>query len=350
MSEGLDRTRADLEAWLRASLDRPDLRVGELAALGAGFSNVTMTFEATWTDAGGVRTQDYVLRMPPSVVAFFEDTDVRLQYDWMRALAGTGVPVPVCVAATDDAVAGSPAFVMERIEGVVPSDGPPDGIHGAGLFFDATPAKRGELWSASLSAVAAVHAVDLAAVDLPVAKPGSVREAVGAELDRVERWLRYGSKDEIAVIEAGLRSARAAVPDDGEVVVCWGDPKVGNMVYRDGRVVGVLDWEMAAVLPPESDLMYWIVTDEASAVTFGRERLAGCPGRDETLRLYREISGRELRNLDYFELFQTLRLAVLLVLAERAMTQAGMAAHFPENWSRNNPSYFRLAELLGIAP
>jgi aminoglycoside phosphotransferase (APT) family kinase protein len=94
------------------------------------------------------------------------------------------------------------------------------------------------------------------------------------------------------------------------------------------------------------DVMYWIVTDDVSASTFGVPRLAGCPGRDETIRYYEELSGRTLRNLEYHELFQTLRLAVLLVLAARVVTDMGIAEHFPEHWSTNNEPYRRLLALM----
>ena len=40
----------------------------------------------------------------------------------------------------------------------------------------------------------------------------------------------------------------------GGDALSWGDGRIGNMMFRDNEVVAVLDWEMAAVAPPEVDL------------------------------------------------------------------------------------------------
>ena len=42
--------------------------------------------------------------------------------------------------------------------------------------------------------------------------------------------------------------------DVGGDALSWGDSRIGNMMFRDNQVVAVLDWEMAAVAPPEVDL------------------------------------------------------------------------------------------------
>ena len=42
--------------------------------------------------------------------------------------------------------------------------------------------------------------------------------------------------------------------DTSPDALSWGDGRIGNMMFRDNEVVAVLDWEMAAVAPPEVDL------------------------------------------------------------------------------------------------
>ena len=45
------------------------------------------------------------------------------------------------------------------------------------------------------------------------------------------------------------------LPNDASPdALSWGDGRIGNMMFRDNEVVAVLDWEMAAVAPPEVDL------------------------------------------------------------------------------------------------
>jgi aminoglycoside phosphotransferase (APT) family kinase protein len=37
--------------------------------------------------------------------------------------------------------------------------------------------------------------------------------------------------------------------DEGPTVLSWGDARIGNIMYRDFEVVGVLDWEMDGLSP-----------------------------------------------------------------------------------------------------
>ena len=37
-------------------------------------------------------------------------------------------------------------------------------------------------------------------------------------------------------------------------MLSWGDARIGNVLYRDFEPVAVLDWEMAALGPPELDV------------------------------------------------------------------------------------------------
>ena len=46
--------------------------------------------------------------------------------------------------------------------------------------------------------------------------------------------------------------------DDGPPRPCWGDARIGNMIFRDGRCVAVLDWEMATLGPPQMDLGWFL--------------------------------------------------------------------------------------------
>ena len=313
----------------------------------AGFSNETVFFTATWKEHGVDIERNLVLRKPRTTVNFFPVYDIDFQYRMLQALQDSAVPVPAPMWFERDSThLGAPFYVMERIPGTVPSDGPPTGIHGGGYFYEASQSNRLELWRNSIIALAAVHQIDPDTVQLPFrATPRTVREAVDAQIATIESWLRFATTKPIPAIDTALEVIGRATPQDSDIVLCWGDAKPGNLVYRGPDVVGVLDWEMAFLGCPEMDVMYWIITDEVSAATFDVSRLPGCPGRQETLRIYEEFSGRKLVDLEFHELLQTLRLAVLLVLADRVVTEMGIAEYFPENWSTNNPPYRKLLDL-----
>jgi aminoglycoside phosphotransferase (APT) family kinase protein len=339
-----------LHEWIRDKFGA-DAQIAELDKGTTGFSNETWFMTVANVNEGESDERALVLRKPREEIQFFPSYDIGFQYQILRALTRTPTPAPnPVVLESDPRYIGTPFYLMDRIapnDGVVPYDGPPSGIHGMGLFYDSSIERRREMWENAVEAIAKIHSIDISSTPLPFQRtPHSLRDAVEDQLKVIDGWHAFGSPEPIPALANATRILRNEIPDQDDIVLCWGDPKPGNIVYQDGQVVGVLDWEMSYLGTPEMDVMYWIVTDDVSASTFGVSRLAGCPGRDETIRYYEKLSGRTLRNLEYHELFQTLRLAVLLVLAARVITDMGMAEHFPEHWSTNNEPYRRLLALM----
>jgi aminoglycoside phosphotransferase (APT) family kinase protein len=50
--------------------------------------------------------------------------------------------------------------------------------------------------------------------------------------------------------------AEWAVPSEGTSVICHGDPQPRNMASRDGRAVGLFDWDVARPAEPVGDVAY----------------------------------------------------------------------------------------------
>ena len=109
----------------------------------------------------------------------------------------------------------------------------------------------------------------------------------------------------------------------GADALSWGDGRIGNMMFRDHRVVAVLDWEMAAVAPPEVDLgwlcyLHLFFHDIATDL--------GAPGLPDMFRpvdvvsSYAEASGYEPADLTWFLAFAAVRHgAIMRRVTERAV-------------------------------
>jgi hypothetical protein len=151
----LEATRSTLTDWLAGKLpDARDLTLGPLVApAGTGFSNDTLLFDATWTEGGETRGEEYVARIRPSGYQVFPETDVALQYRVMKILGeGTDVPVPTVFWLEEDgSVLGQPFFLMRRVHGEIPSDSPPFTMEG--FLVDATPSNRKRLWNSGIDAM-----------------------------------------------------------------------------------------------------------------------------------------------------------------------------------------------------
>ena len=83
-------------------------------------------------------------------------------------------------------------------------------------------------------------------------------------------------------------------------MLCWGDSRIGNVLYRDFEPVGVLDWEMAAIGPREMDLSWMVFAHLVFESITEVFELPGMPHflREEDVQAtYAEITGVELGDL-----------------------------------------------------
>jgi aminoglycoside phosphotransferase (APT) family kinase protein len=258
-------------------------------------------------------------------------------------------------------VLGRAFYVMDRIAGEVPSEVPP--YHAAGVFATATPEVREAMWWSGIETLARVHAVDWRAgqeegrgkkegAGLSVlGVPPEGLPAVRPQLEYYERMLEWAEEEgePQTVLWAAQRWLRENVCESRRVALCWGDSRLPNVIYRDGRIVGVLDWEMAFLGDPEADLAWWLFMDWFASGGYGVARLEGMPGREETVARYEELTGRPVRNLFYNEVFAGMRFGVIMVRVAAMMRARGMPLPSPD-FGSNNPATRKVAEMLGLQP
>jgi Ser/Thr protein kinase RdoA (MazF antagonist) len=76
--------------------------------------------------------------------------------------------------------------------------------------------------------------------------------------------------------------AEWSVPSEGTQVVCHGDPQPGNFAWRDGRVVGLFDWDAARPAARLSDVAYallWFAPFNADDKNVRLRGFVGVPNR-----------------------------------------------------------------------
>jgi aminoglycoside phosphotransferase (APT) family kinase protein len=316
-----------LRSWFERVRGFTDVNVANIRIPGGtGFSNETVLFDATWRDGGPPQQRALVARIAPSSYQVFPDDTFDLQFHIMRALAPTDVPTAeVHWLERDEAWFGKPFWIMERVDGDIPTDNPP--YAGAGWLADATTTQQSRAWANGIAAIAAVHNVplDALAADEPrliVSEDGS-----GAELERYERFLRWAEDGQPHALArdavAWLDRNRPAAPARGCTLV-WGDARLSNLVFRDFEVVAVLDWEMASIGDPLLDLGWWLFSDETLTRGAGFERLRGFESRDEAAARWAELAGRSTDALDYFLVFAGLRFTVIMLRMGKLLADIGL--------------------------
>jgi len=314
---------ADLTRWLTGVLpEGAGPQLGELAIpSGNGMSSETLLFEASWTEDGVTQEASLVARVAPDPAAapVFEAYYLDRQFRAIQEVAAlTDVPVPnLRWLETDRSALGEQFFVMDRVEGVVPTDLPPYAI--AGWVAEGTPGQRQRLQDESVQVLTKLHAIPDASERFAFLQPhrteaSSLRQHV---LD-TRRYYDWTASDGMRspLIERAFEWLEKHWPQhEGPTVLSWGDSRIGNMMYREFSPVAVLDWEMAAVAPPEVDLAWMAFMHFFFESMLGKHGLTGLP---EMLRptdiagTYATLSGYEPRDLPFYLTYNALRYAIVM--------------------------------------
>ena len=305
-----------LSSWLETQIGTaPEVTV-ESGVDSNGMSSETIILTGRWTQDGKNVEQKWVARAAPTLedVPVFSSYRMDHQFELIRLVGElTDVPVPRVrwIEPTGD-VLGSPFFLMDHVEGIVPPDVMPY-TFGDNWFADAPTDKQRLLQDSTVEVLTKLHAIPdaaetfgfLAEVDPPGDTP------LRRHFNWLKEWYEYAVPD-IGIsttVEAALTWLEDNFPADvaaADPVLAWGDSRIGNVLYEDFRPVAVLDWEMATVGPRELDVA-WIIF--AHMVFQELAGLAGLPGLPEVMReedvraTYQKLTDVELGDLRWFYVY-----------------------------------------------
>ncbi|WP_374604920.1 phosphotransferase [Arenimonas sp.] len=248
-----------------------------------GQSNPTYLIEA----ASG----KYVLRRKPSGKLLPSAHAVDREYRVLQALHGGPVPVaqPLHLC-EDESVIGSVFYLMAFVPGQV---------HWDPSLPDMTPEQRAAHYEAIIAALAALHALDPAAIGLgDYGKPGNY---FARQIHRWSEQYRASEIEPIPDMDALMAALDQRCPaDDGRVALVHGDFRIDNLMFApdEARLLAVVDWELSTLGHPLADLGYFCMAlrlprNPALPGLAGMDRAAlGIPEEAAMLERYCELSGQ----------------------------------------------------------
>jgi aminoglycoside phosphotransferase (APT) family kinase protein len=346
-------TRTRLEGWLPGRLaGAEEVRVSAVQTPAMnGFSAETLMFEASWREPGGGAHQErLVAKVAPTGFQIFPEPRFAEQYRLLSILARTPIAVPqVHWYEPDPGVLGAPFYVMNRVDGDVPTDMPP--YHVDGWVTTISPAERARMWWAGVEVLAQVHGLDVDALDLGfVDQAGFGPTGLTQRLGYYEHYLHWAYEGAVPAAEAALRWLRANQPAEaGPPVLLWGDARIGNIIYSGGEAVAVLDWELATLGSPEEDLAWFLYLDRHHSEGCGVPRLPGFPGRTETIARYESLTGRTTRDMAYYEILSAFKMAVVMARIGQLFICYDLIPA-DNDFPYNNTASQLLARILGLPP
>lgn len=248
----------------------------------------------------------YVLRRKPFGPLLPSAHAVDREYRVIAALHPTGFPVArpygLC---TDDGVIGSMFYVMGLAEGRNLWDGSLPGF---------APAERRGIYEAMIDTMAALHAVDPAAVGLgEYGKPGNYFER------QVARWTkqyRAAETETIPEVDRLIDWLPRTLPPQDRSTIVHGDYRIDNLIFSADapEVAAVLDWELSTLGDPLADfsylLMNWVTEPEGRSGIAGLDLDAlGIPTLDAAVARYCTATGRSgLPDLNWYFSYNLFRL------------------------------------------
>ncbi|KZS59491.1 phosphotransferase family protein [Mycobacterium ostraviense] len=308
---------AVMSRWLSTVLPggaAPEVNV-ESGVDSTGMSSETIIVTARWHQDGQPIEQKLVVRVAPAAtdVPVFPSYRLDHQFEVIRRVGElTDVPVPNVrwIEPTGD-VLGTPFFLMDYVDGVVPPDVMPY-TFGNNWFADASAERQRELQDATVAVLATLHSIpDAESTFGFLAKDFAGDSALRRHFNWVRAWYDFAVPDigRSPLLERTFDWLDDNWPHEAAArrpVLLWGDARVGNVMYRDFRPVAVLDWEMVTLGPRELDVAWMIY---AHLVFQGLAALATLPGLPDVMReddvraTYERLTGAELGDLHWFYVY-----------------------------------------------
>jgi aminoglycoside phosphotransferase (APT) family kinase protein len=294
-----------LAGYLKASLPGAE-GIPNVRQFGGGHAN--LTYLLVFDEA------EYVLRRPPLGPLAPSSHDMSREYQVLSQLWRAFPPAPrALLLCEDEAVIGAPFFVMERKRGVVVRHRVPE-VFGGGR--DETSNRK--LSEVVIETLVRFHSIDPASCGLE-----GLGHPEGFLQRQVEGWTRRWEEarhQENPTAEKVAAWVRENLPASPPATLIHNDWRLDNMAVAaddPGHCVAVYDWDMCTRGDPLADLgtllAVWYEAGERPATLNPMPTTApGFLTRAQALDLYRSSSGRDLRDFDWYLVFGTWKLAIVL--------------------------------------
>lgn len=252
-----------------------------------------------------------VLRRPPFGEIPAKAHDIKREYTILSRLHGVYslAPKPYLYSEAP-AIMGRHFYLMEKKQGVVLNDVLPD-TYGSS-----------ELVGPAISKSVINSLIELQKVDYKKANLIDIGKPEGFLERQVHSWIKRYSVTKTHEI-AGVKELEAwllkQMPTTVDTTIVHNDFKLNNLVldpYVPGVVNGVLDWEMATIGDPMTDigalLTYWGETSDPDMGISVVTNQKGFFSRREMAGEYAKVSGRDISNIAYYVTFGFYKLAIIL--------------------------------------
>lgn len=270
---------------------------------------------------------DFIVRVRPRGSTL--DTDLGAEYRVLEVLQDVDVPTPAVhgFQPDEDTPFSGPFFVMEMISGDSPNVWKPRDQEFLRQDWEGARGLAEDL----VTSLAGLHNVDLGQVD-GLAPPRSF-------LQTVDHWQGVYQNMRLVrdpIVDEAFRWVRSREPDPVEPALVHGDFRIGNCLIDEGRISGILDWELAFIGDPRFDLGYLAMDYYGGKLLSGDvDLMNGVADKEWFLSRYAELTGLrvEAEVLDTYSALGALMVFTIMTTGLRVFSE-GRSTDIRMAWTR----------------
>jgi aminoglycoside phosphotransferase (APT) family kinase protein len=250
----------------------------------------------------------YVLRKKPPGKLLPKAHQIEREYAFMEALSGS-IPVPKMLhLCEDENVIGQSFYVMEHVEGRIFPDA---------RLLGAERKGRRQLSFELMRVMARLHKADAEALGLSgFGKPGGY---IARQLSLWSRQYEAAKFEDNEAMDRVIPWLEMRLPERDEIAIVHGDYRSHNILFSpdEPKIAAVLDWEIATIGNPLSDvayacLPYHMSEDDLKGFQGEDPDALGIPPEEEMVAAYCREAGRaELPDWHFFLVFSLFRSAAI---------------------------------------
>jgi len=275
--------------------------ISDIADIAGGLSNHMYSFRLEYDEGTGRHSENLILR------ASRDKGQLRREFQALQKLYPTSIPVPK-VYDMGEEIPGFSFIIMEKIEGRTMSD----------ALGSMTEAEKTELLKQFSRILADINTLDWRSIgfdflDSPEGEYGYINSCLSG--------LREWCKGKGLGLDQVLDWLEANKPPSDHYVLLHGDFHMGNVLVNKGEIAAIVDWEGVSIGDAAHDVcwppLFFRAIDPSDE---WRSNVT-----ETFLGHYREITGRESQNFDFYLIVKaTFFLVMILTMKIHGTEELGM--------------------------
>ena len=235
----------------------------------------------------------------------------------MKQLKQFKFPVPeILFSEQNEEIIGSEFYVMKYVSGEAPSDNPPYHMDPEGMMGRASPDQIRSVWFGWLENLVSFHKINYEDLELSlIDKRDNESSHLLSDLQYYKSFMEWGmdGEENVFLEEVFLWLSENLPSNPNPKKLCWGDSRIGNVLFENFQVKSLLDWEMATIGDPLCDLAWGLTTDDVSSYGLNIEKLLGSISNEEAIKFWEIKTGYSADNFFYYRILCLFKFSVIMI-------------------------------------